>query len=132
MACDVAVMAPGTRTGTATPVLLTGGGGEDDENMRNLLNKAKGDSRAFLRSLVRGRPRNPDVAMEETVAKAEAAIDESEAYTEQECVRYGLIDFTASSTEAILERLDGRDIQRFTLEGDEPRHSLVRTARMGV
>jgi membrane-bound serine protease (ClpP class) len=125
MACDVAVMAPGTRTGAATPVMLTGGG--DDENYKTLMEKVKGDSRAFLRTLVSGHRRNPEVPLDETIKRAEDAIDKSEAYTEQECVRYGLIDFTAESVDEILERLDGHRIARFSLEGSEPRYTEVRT-----
>jgi membrane-bound serine protease (ClpP class) len=125
MACDVAVMAPGTRTGAATPVMLTGGG--DDENYKTLMEKVKGDSRAFLRTLVSGHRRNPNVPMEETIKWAQDAIDKSEAYTEQECVKYGLTDFTAESVDEILARLDGKRIPRFSLEGSEPRYTEVRT-----
>ncbi len=125
MACDVAVMAPGTRTGAATPVMLTGGG--DDENYKTLMEKVKGDSRAFLRTLVSGHRRNFDVPLEDTILRAVDAIDKSEAYTEQECVNYGLIDFTAQSLEDILTRLDGQRIRRFSLEGTEPRITAVTT-----
>ena len=124
MACDVAVMAPLTRTGAATPVMLTGGG-ENDENYKTLMEKVKGDSRAFLRTLVSSRKRNPEVPMEETLKRAIAAIDESEAYTEKECLQYGLIDFTAGSVNEILRKLDGQEISRVTLEGDEPRYTRV-------
>jgi len=127
MACDVAVMAPLTRTGAATPVMLTGGG-ENDENYKTLMEKVKGDSRAFLRTLVSSRRRNPEVPMEETLKRAIAAIDESEAYTEKECLRYGLIDFTAGSVGEILRKLDGQEISRITLKGDEPRYTRVNTA----
>ena len=127
MACDVAAMAPGTRTGAATPVLLSGE--SDNESFRTLLEKARRDSGAFLRTLVRGRHRNPDVPMEETtVPRAMAAIEESEAYTEREALRYGLIDFTAESVDEILERLDGRQIRRFAIEDEEPEVVTVSTA----
>ena len=126
MACDVAVMAPLTRTGAATPVMLTGGG--DDENYKTLMEKVKGDSRAFLRALISGRLRNPDVPLEETMRRAVDAIDKSEAYTEKECLEYGLIDFSAGSIEEILQRLDGQDISRVVIAGDEPRITRVNTA----
>ena len=126
MACDVAVMAPLTRTGAATPVMLTGGG--DDENYKTLMEKVKGDSRAFLRALISGRSRNPDVPLEETMQRAVDAIDKSEAYTEKECLQYGLIDFSAASVEEILERLDGQEIARVVIAGDEPRITRVDTS----
>jgi membrane-bound serine protease (ClpP class) len=132
MACDVAVMAPGTRTGAATPIIMGGGGESEDESLKTLLNKVKGDSRAFLRSLVRGRMRNPDVPIDETVEKAMLAIDESEAFTEQEALESGMIDFTANSIEDILERLDDTRIRRFTLEGEEPRYTEVDTTSARV
>lgn len=143
MACDVAVMAPGTRSGAATPVTLTGGG-EDNENYKRLMKKAERDSRAYLRTLVRGRLRMSVVPadaeaseigeeriqarMEEAVNRAMAAIDDSEAYTEKEAEEYGLIDFTAASVEEILERLDGVKIRRFALDEESKRFAKVNLA----
>lgn len=127
MACDVAVMAPGTRTGAATPVMM-GGGDSEDENFKTLMEKVKGDSRAFLRSLVSGRVRNAEVPLQTTIDKAMSAINESEAFTEQEALEYGLIDFTADNVEEILAKLNDREIRRFTLEGNEPRYTAVHTA----
>ena len=132
MACDVAVMAPGTRTGAATPVMMGGGGNSEDENFKTLMEKVKGDSRAFLRTLVRGHLRNPDVPMETTVAKAIEAIDKSEAFTEQEALQYGMINFTAENIDEILKKLDGQKIRRFSLEGTEPRYTEVQTASARV
>lgn len=127
VACDVAVMAPGTRTGSATPVMMGGGGeGEESENMKNMLEKVKGDSKAFIRSLVRGHKRNPDVPAELTEEKAVLAIDEGVSYTEKESLDFGLIDFIASSEKEIIERLDGTEVRRFTVEGREPQFATVR------
>jgi membrane-bound serine protease (ClpP class) len=128
MACDVAVMAPGTRTGAATPIMMGGGGDSEDENFKTLMEKVKGDSRAFLRTLVRGHLRNPDVPMDFTVEKAVETIDKSDAYTEKEAMEYGLINFTASDIDEILAKLDGTEIRRFTLEGEEPTFTAVSTA----
>jgi membrane-bound serine protease (ClpP class) len=132
MACDVAVMSPGTRTGSATPVMMGGGGGEQDENMKNMLEKVKGDSRAFMRSLVRGHQRNPDVPMEETVEKAILAIDEGTSYTATESLNYGLIDFIAEDVDDVLQQLDGQQIRRFTIEGQDPEVVTVNTAKADV
>lgn len=128
MSCDVAVMAPGTRTGAATPIMMGGGGDSDNETFKTLMEKVKGDSRAFLRTLVRGHLRNPDVPMDLTVEKAVETIDKSDAYTEKEALEYGLIDFTAQNIDEILKKLDGKKIRRFTLEGEEAEFREVQTA----
>jgi membrane-bound serine protease (ClpP class) len=120
MACDVAVMAPGTRTGAATPIMMGGGGEGDDENYKTLMEKVKGDSRAFLRSLIRGRQRHPEIPLSTSVEKALTAIDASDAFTEQESLEFGLIDFIATDIEEILAKLDGTEIRRFGLEDAEP------------
>jgi len=124
MACDIAIMAPGTRTGSATPVMMTGGGtGEMDENMKALLEKVKGDSRAFMRSLVRGHMRSADVDIETTVEKAILAIDEGVSYSEAESLEFGLINFIASDIDEILTTMDGQAVRRFTVEGQDPEFS---------
>jgi membrane-bound serine protease (ClpP class) len=128
MACDVAVMSPGTRTGSATPVMMTGGGGEENENMKNMLEKVKGDSRAFIRSLVRGHVRDPEVPLDLTERKAVLAIDEGVSYTEKESLDFGLINFIASDIDELLQKLDGTEIRRFTIEGEEPEFIAVNTA----
>lgn len=128
MACDVAVMAPGTRTGAATPVMMGGGGEGDNETFKTLMEKVKGDSRAFLRSLIHGRPRQPQVPRELTVQKAVEAIDLSAAYSEQEALDFGMIDFIAADVDELLAKLDGREIHRFAVEGAAPRTITVHTA----
>jgi membrane-bound serine protease (ClpP class) len=128
MACDVAVMSPGTRTGSATPVMMTGGGSEgENENLKNMLEKVKGDSRAFIKSLIRGHLRNPDVDIAITEEKAVAAIDEGTSYTEKESLDFGLINFIASDIDDLVARLDGYEVRRFTIEGEEPEFATIRT-----
>lgn len=137
MACDVAVMAPGTRTGAATPVLMTGAE-SDNETYRTLIAKAKGDSKAYIRALVQGRVRLSMVpetgtaeekqaavakAKEIAVEQALRAIDESEAFENEEALRYGLIDFTADSVDDLLATLDGRKIRRFGFDEEKAKYT---------
>jgi membrane-bound serine protease (ClpP class) len=128
MACDVAVMAPGTRTGAATPIMMGGGGEGDNETFKTLMEKVKGDSRAFLRSLIHGRMRNAAVPRELTTQKAIEAIDLSAAYSEQEALEFGMIDFIAADVDELLAQLNGKEIHRFAVEGGAPRTVRVTTA----
>ncbi len=100
VAADVAVMAPGTNTGSAHPVLATG----DDVN--EIMNaKMENDAAAFMRSIANRRGRN--------VESAEKAVRESVSFTEEEALEEGLIDAIASDQDDLIAKLDGRTIKRF-------------------
>jgi membrane-bound serine protease (ClpP class) len=99
LAGDVAAMAPGTRTGAASPVLL---GREMDAIMRK---KVESDAAAFVRSIATQRGR--DAAM------AEKTVLEAKSFTEQEALQAKLIDLVASNEEELLRKLQGRTITRF-------------------
>ena len=96
---DVAAMAPGTNTGAAHPVLLTG---KVDDVMKA---KMENDAAAFMRSFVSKRGRNVELA--------ESAVRESKSWTDQEAMQNKLIDLVASSESDLLKQLDGREIKRF-------------------
>jgi len=101
IAADVAVMAPGTRTGAAHPVsVLT-----KEDKASPEMEKVENDIAAFARSLATNRGRN--------ARAAEDAVRKSSAFTEQEALKLGLIDLVCSSEGEILEKLDGRVIRRF-------------------
>lgn len=100
-AADVAAMSPGTHAGAAHPVL--GYGVKVDDVMRN---KMQNDAAAFMRSFVAKRGRN--------VEAAEAAVRESKSYTEQEALEKKLIEVVATDYRDLLQRLDGREITRFS------------------
>ncbi len=104
LSADVAAMAPGTHTGSATPVIAIGGmfPMQIDEAYRK---KIDNDATAFLRSFTERRGRNP--------ALAEKAITEGKAFTEKEALDGKMIDLVASSPEELLRQLDGRTITRF-------------------
>ena len=95
---DVAAMAPGTNTGAAHPVLMTG---EMDAVMKQ---KIENDAAASLRSIVAKRGRNS--------ALAEKAIRESQSFTDKEALDNRLIELVARDERDLLDQLDGREIAR--------------------
>ena len=104
LSADIAAMARGTHTGSATPVIAIGGAFpmQIDEAFRKKINQ---DATAFLRSFTERRGRNPELA--------EKAITEGKAFTETEALNAKMIDLVANSTEDLLRQLDGRTITRF-------------------
>ena len=106
IAADVAVMAPGTRTGAAHPVLLPsiGTGGEPPKDSP-IMAKAENDLAAYARSLASNRGRNEKVA--------EEAVRKSSAFTEREALKLHLIDYVCKDESELLSVLDGKTIRRF-------------------
>ncbi|HSR53451.1 MAG TPA: nodulation protein NfeD [Acidobacteriota bacterium] len=99
LAADVAVMAPGTNTGAATPIFPFG---IDNEV---LLKKVKNDALASLRSIVERRSRNYELAAK--------AVEEAASFTEQEALDGNLIDLIAEDQDDLLNQLEGREVSRF-------------------
>ncbi len=97
---DVAAMAPGTNTGAAHPVAITGEKIED-----TMKTKLENDSAAFMRSFVGPRGRNVELA--------ESAVRESKSWTDQEALKLHLIDLVAKDQADLLHQLDGRAVKRF-------------------
>jgi len=97
---DVAAMAPGTNTGAAHPVTLTGG--KIDDVMKQ---KMENDAAALMRSVVAKRGRNIEIA--------ESTVRESKSFTEQEALKDHLIDYVASSQDDLFKQLQGKPIKRF-------------------
>jgi membrane-bound serine protease (ClpP class) len=102
IAADVAAMAPGTHIGAAHPVAGNGEAMDDTASK-----KATQDVAAYTRTLAARRHRN--------VAFAEAAVNDSRAFTEQEALDASppLIDLVASDVGDLLRQLDGRTVTRF-------------------
>lgn len=100
---DVAAMAPGTNTGAAHPVTITGG--KMDDTMKQ---KIENDSAAFMRSFVSKRGRNVEVA--------ETAVRQSKSWTDGEALSNHLIDYIASSEEDLFKQMAGKPIKRFNGE----------------
>lgn len=97
---DLAVMAPGTNTGAAHPVML--GGTDIGKTMEE---KIENDAAAYIRSIAQKRGRN--------VALAEEAVRKSSSFTDKEALDSKLIDAEASSPSEIFAKYDGKVVQRF-------------------
>ncbi len=98
-AADIAAMAPGTNAGAAHPIV------EGRQLDPILKEKIENDAAAFLRSYSARRGRNVDAA--------EDAVRNSKSYSDQEALKLKLIDIDAPDDAALLNALDGREIQRF-------------------
>jgi len=104
LSADIAAMAPGTRAGAATPILMNGWFSMPmDEVLRKKINN---DATAFLRSFVEKRERNPKLA--------ETAITEARAFTEKEALDGKMIDVVVGSKEELLREINARQITRFS------------------
>lgn len=107
MAAHVAAMSPGTNIGAAHPVAL---GGEMDKTMKE---KVENDSVAYIKSIAEQRGRN---------AKwAEDAVRKSVSVTEKEALQLKVIDLVADDLQALMEKLDGRQVSLGT--GSVPLHT---------
>ena len=102
LSADVAAMAPGTNTGSAHPVFPFG--------MENkiMVEKVRNDALASLRSIVKQRKRNYEMA--------EKAVTESKSFTAQEALDGGMIDLVARDQQDLLKKLEGWEVTRFTGE----------------
>src|SRR5882672_638993 len=118
LSADIAAMAPGTHTGSATPVMAIGGflPMQIDDAFRKKINN---DATAFLRSFTEKRGRNPLLA--------EKAITDGSAFTDKEALDGKMIDLIVSSPDELVRQLDGRTIKRF--DGTEAKLSLKNAAR---
>jgi membrane-bound serine protease (ClpP class) len=96
---DVAAMSPGTNTGAASPVLLTG---QMDDVMRK---KVENDAAALLRSITSRRGRNS--------ALAETTVREAKAFTEKEALDQKLIELIAADQQQLFSALEGREVTRW-------------------
>lgn len=98
MAADVAVMAPGTNIGAATPISLQG------PMDSTLARKAANDASAFARTVATQRRRN--------AVWAERAVREAVAASDREAVEHGIVDFIAMTDREVLEGAEGRWMRR--------------------
>jgi len=103
LSADVAAMAPGTRTGAASPIIAIGGFtiGVDETLRKKIMN----DAMAFLRSYSEKRGRNAKLA--------ETAVTDARAFTESESLEGKLIDYIAATPEELLRNLNGKTVTRF-------------------
>lgn len=98
VAANLAVMAPGTNIGAATPVSSTG-----QDLGETLANKATNDAAALMRSIAEERDRNSQ--------KLEATVREAASYTAREALDLNIIDLIASDLDDLLAQVDGRTVE---------------------
>lgn len=110
----VAAMAPGTRLGAAHPV---GAQGEEIEGVP--AEKITEDAAAWVRSIATLRGRDAD--------RAEDAVVQSRSYTDQEALKYRLIDLQARDLAELLDDIDGRQVK--LIDG---RDVVLHTAGVGI
>jgi membrane-bound serine protease (ClpP class) len=97
MSADVVAMTPGTSIGAAHPVTI--GEGKVDEHT---MNKIVNDSATYIKGLADTRGRNAEWA--------EEAVRESATATAEEALELGVIDLVVESTEELIEKLDGYEV----------------------
>jgi membrane-bound serine protease (ClpP class) len=100
---DAAIMAPGTNSGAAHPVL---GSGQQISDV--VEKKIVSDATAYIRSYTAKRGRNAQLA--------EQAVTESRSFTAEEALKDNLIDAVIGDIPGILEHFDGRQVRRFNDE----------------
>ncbi len=110
-ASHLAVMAPGTNLGAATPVSIGTPGGQKDKNKKKdkatssksaSQTKAINDARAYIRSLAQLRKRN--------VKWAEKAVTKGESLSGSEALKLNVIDFIARDIPAVLQKSNGMKV----------------------
>ncbi len=101
MAGNVAVMAPSTSIGAASPISSTG---EDIEG--TLGKKVTNDAVSYIRGIAELRGRNADWA--EDAVRGAVSISPSEAVSEN------VVDLIADDLDDLLEQVDGREVQLTT------------------
>jgi len=100
MAAHVAVMAPNTAIGAASPVSM---GPEGEEQMSETMKeKVLNDAAAYIRSIAEAHGRNMEWA--------EKAVREAVSATEREALELNVIDMVAPDLNALISQLDGREV----------------------
>jgi len=100
MAAHVAVMAPNTAIGAASPVSI---GPEGEQQMSETMKeKVLNDAAAYIRSIAEAHGRNMEWA--------EEAVREAVSATEQEALELNVIDMIAPDFDSLIAQLDGREV----------------------
>ena len=100
-AAHLAVMAPGTRIGSASPIFLAEDGSATDGN-ETLNRKVTEDAVSQIKNLANQRGRN--------AAWAERAVREAVNITADEALQLGVVDLMAPDVESLLQAVDGRTV----------------------
>lgn len=102
MASHIALMAPTTTIGAASPVQM--GGGQADSVMQK---KIFNYSESFIESIANRRNRNAEWAR--------SAVREGESITAQKALEINVIDFIVENREQLVNRIDGQVVSGDTL-----------------
>jgi membrane-bound serine protease (ClpP class) len=100
LAGDVAAMAPGTRTGAASPVLMSGSG--MDPVMRK---KVQNDTAAWIRTIASRRGRNAEAAQQ--------TVNDAKSFTDDEALAANLINLVAATESDLLAQVSKSPVKRF-------------------
>ena len=106
LAGHVAAMAPGTSIGAASPVSVSGGGGERDgeeERTDVSMEKAEKFTMAFIESIAKVRDRNVEWAL--------SSVRSAEAIPQDEALELGVIDLVAEDRADLLAKIDGMTVE---------------------
>lgn len=104
MAAHIAVMAPATNIGAASPVQMGGGGVQTDTVMQK---KLFNYTQSYIESIADRRGRNAEWAI--------AAVQEGKSITADKAVELNVVDFIAENRMVLVEKLDGLEVEGKTL-----------------
>lgn len=100
LSAHVAVMAPNTAIGAATPVALGGDG--EAQMSEEMKHKIINDAIAYIKDLASRQGRNAEWA--------EKAVRDGISATSQEALQLNVVDMVASDLDTLLTQLDGRQV----------------------
>lgn len=108
VSADLALMAPGTNTGAAHPIMAIGGiyPLDEEKGSKTMSEKITNDAVAYLKGIVEKRKRNVELS--------EKAVTESKSYTAQEALDGKLIDLIVKDETELLQVLQGRKVTLFS------------------
>ena len=102
-ASTVAVMAPGTNIGAATPISLIPTNNAKIKEISTSEKKAINDATAYIKSLAEMSDRNVTWGLD--------AVQNAKSISAKEALQIGVIDFIAENTKELIAKLDGRVVK---------------------
>ena len=102
-ASTVAVMAPGTNIGAATPISLIPTNNAKIKEISTSEKKAINDASAYIKSLAEMSDRNVTWGLD--------AVQNAKSISAKEALQIGVIDFIAENTKELIAKLDGKVVK---------------------
>ncbi len=127
VAADIAIMAPGTNTGSAHPIPLIDSGQEKDSELtKTMMKKLESDSVAFMKSIVEKRGRNVELSLK--------AVSESLSFSAEEALKNNIIDHICKDRNELIKVLNGKTIKLFnnneiTINLDNPNIKIIKMSK---